>query len=213
MTQAALIQALCDDLTPVTPLPPARLLMRGALVGGGVALAGLMATLGVQSGLDQVPAFAVLLLKLGTMTALAGLTLRSLAALARPGATPFVLLPGMALIGAVLGFVALGQMLVAHESGAMQLLFGPSWQSCPWRITALSLPLLAGLFWALRQQAPVHLGWTGAVAGLAAGSIAAAVYALACSEKSAAFILLWYSAGIGASTLLGLVTGPRLLRW
>jgi len=213
MTQAALIQALCDDLTPVTPLPPARLLLRGAMAGGGIAIFGLVATLGVQPGLDQVPALAALLLKLGTMTALAALALRSLAALARPGAAPVELLPGIGLVVAALGFVALGQMLVVHESGAAQLLFGPSWQSCPWRIAALSLPLLAGLFWALRQQAPVHLRWTGAVAGLAAGSIAAAMYALACTEQSAAFVLLWYSAGIAVSALLGLLVGPRLLRW
>jgi hypothetical protein len=92
-------------------------------------------------------------------------------------------------------------------------MFGESWQACPWRIAALSLPLLGGIFRSLRQQAPVHLRRTGAIAGLLSGSIAATLYALACTEQSAAFVLCWYGLGIALATLLGAVSAPRLLRW
>lgn len=213
MNQAALIQALCDDLTPVRQSPPIFGLMRAALVGAGVSLLVLLEWLGVQAGVAQGPALVASVLKAGTMMALAMLAIRSLAALAQPGLPPMAVMPGMVRIMAVLVFVALGQMLVAHESGSAQLLFGTSWQSCPWRIAVLSLPLLAGLLWALRQQAPVHLRRAGAVAGLCAGSMAAAFYALACPEQSAAFMLAWYGLGIGAATLVGMAAGPTVLRW
>lgn len=213
MNQAALIQALCDDLTPVRPSPPIFGLMRASLIGAGGVLLVLLEWLGVHTGLEQGQAFAAFVLKAGTMTAIAMLAMRSLAALAQPGSPPMALMPGLVRIIALLVFVALGQMLVAHESGSARVLFGTSWQSCPWRIAVLSLPLLAGLLWVLRQQAPVHLRRTGAIAGLCAGSMAAALYALACTEQSAAFMLAWYGMGIGATTLVGMAVGPAVLRW
>ena len=213
MNQAALIQALCDDLTPVTPMPAAHRLVQGAVMGAGASLFALLAWIGVQPGLADGDGLAALLLKAGTLAVVAALAMRTLAALAQPGSPQVALLPGLAKVVAALGFVALGQMLVAHESGAGEVLFGSSWQSCPWRIAALSLPLLGGLFWALRQQAPVNLRRTGAIAGLCAGSIGAAIYALACTEMSAAFMLVWYGLGIGIATLAGMLAGPRLLRW
>lgn len=213
MNQAALIQALCDDLTPVRQSPPIFGLMRAALVGAGASLLVLLEWLGVQAGLGQGQAFAALVLKAGTMLTLAMIAIRSLAGLAQPGMQPVALMPGLARIIGATVFVALGQMLVAHESGSARLLFGTSWQSCPWRIAILSLPLLAGLLWVVRQHAPVQLRRAGAVAGLCAGSMASALYALACPEQSAAFMLTWYGLGIGASTLAGMAAGPRVLRW
>lgn len=213
MTQAALIEALCADLIPVTPVPPARDIGRGALLGAGATLLAVLAAWGVQPGIDQGQPLAAFLLKAGAMIAIAAIALRSLAAQARPGASPIAMLPGLGLVIAALCFVALGQMLAAHQAGAGQLLYGQSWQACSWRIAALSFPPLGGLFWALRQQAPVDLRRAGATAGLLAGSIAAAVYALACSEQSAAFVLCWYGLGIGIATLAGALAGPRVLRW
>ena len=52
-----------------------------------------------------------------------------------------------------------------------------------------------------------------AAAGLLAGAFAAAVYCLHCPETSAIFVLIWYSLGILATSLLGALLGPRLLRW
>jgi hypothetical protein len=92
-------------------------------------------------------------------------------------------------------------------------LMGSSWQQCPWRVVALSIPVFAGLCIAFRRQAPTDLTAAGAAAGLLAGGVAATFYALACTESSAAFVLVWYSAGIGISTGLGALLGPKLLRW
>lgn len=213
MNQAALIQALCDDLTPTISTPATQGLSWALLIGGGMALAAMIATLGVQPGLDHGPAQTALLFKAGVTIAVAMLALRSLAAMARPGAAKVPLLPGLAGAVAAMVCAGLGQMLVAGEAVGGNLVFGASWQACPWRIAALSLPLMASLFWALRRQAPVHLQRTGAVAGLCSGACAAGIYALACPEQSAVFMLLWYGLGIGMATLAGLLAGPRLLRW
>jgi hypothetical protein len=81
------------------------------------------------------------------------------------------------------------------------------------RIVALSLPITAAIGWAVRRQAPVRLRQAGAAVGLAGGAISASLYALACTETSSAFVLVWYSAGIALSTAIGALLGPRAMRW
>ena len=53
----------------------------------------------------------------------------------------------------------------------------------------------------------------GAAAGLAAGAFAATVYCIHCPEVSAIFVLTWYSLGMLLAAFLGMIVGPRLLRW
>jgi hypothetical protein len=62
-------------------------------------------------------------------------------------------------------------------------------------------------------MAPTDLRRTGALVGLAAGSISAAAYALHCVDDSLPFVALWYGGTIVLCTLAGAVLGPRLLRW
>lgn len=118
---------------------------------------------------------------------------------------------GVALLAmVVLGVVALWQ---AEPVDRLPLLIGRSWWSCPLSIALIALPWLAvGLLY-LRQMAPTRLVWSGACAGFLAGALATALYSLHCSETSYAFFSVWYLAGIGLSTLLGAVLGPRWLRW
>lgn len=118
---------------------------------------------------------------------------------------------GVALLAmVVLGVVALWQ---AEPVDRLPLLIGRSWWSCPLSIALIALPWLAvGLLY-LRQMAPTRLVWSGACAGFLAGAVGTALYSLHCSETSYAFFSVWYVAGIGLSTLLGAVLGPRWLRW
>jgi hypothetical protein len=51
------------------------------------------------------------------------------------------------------------------------------------------------------------------MAGLTAGALGAAIYALHCGETGGAFVLVWYSLGMVTPALAGLVLGRRLLRW
>lgn len=50
-------------------------------------------------------------------------------------------------------------------------------------------------------------------AGLAAGAIAAAIYAWHCPDDSPLFLATWYMIAIAGVTVGGALLGRRLLRW
>jgi hypothetical protein len=132
--------------------------------------------------------------------------------LARPGATTMHM-GWLALPAVALASVAGVELAHSPPSQWHQLWLGHSAFRCPARVGALSVPILAGLCKALRHWAPTRLRLAGAVAGTAAGACAAAIYALACDEVAASFVLAWYSLGIVLSAAIGALTGPSLLRW
>ncbi|SMD12834.1 hypothetical protein SAMN06297251_13315 [Fulvimarina manganoxydans] len=80
-------------------------------------------------------------------------------------------------------------------------------------ITAMGLPLIPLLSEALRRGAPSRPTLSGAVAGLAAGSIAALFYASHCTSDSPLFIASWYGLAIGGLALAGALWGRFVLRW
>jgi hypothetical protein len=51
------------------------------------------------------------------------------------------------------------------------------------------------------------------VAGVAAAGLAAALYALQCTDDLPLFVAVWYSLAIVIVSLLGAAAVPRLLRW
>ena len=133
--------------------------------------------------------------------------------LSRPGAKGRI---GWALAGfftvAILAIAA--SQLIATPPEQMRAAFmGSSWDKCPWRILALSLPGLAVILWTMRRFAPTRPALAGAAAGLLAGGIAATVYGLHCQEIAAPFVALWYSLGMILSAIVGSLIGSRLLRW
>jgi hypothetical protein len=69
------------------------------------------------------------------------------------------------LVGAVVAAMALLGLwqFVQTEPGARSSeLLGHSWALCPWNVLVLSLPALAGAFWALRGLAPTRPRAAGA---------------------------------------------------
>ena len=90
---------------------------------------------------------------------------------------------------------------------------GRSANVCAFLIALISLPLFAGVFWALRQLAPIRLTRAGAAAGLLAGATGATIYAFHCTESAAPFVAIWYTAGIALTTLIGAALGRWVLRW
>jgi len=88
-----------------------------------------------------------------------------------------------------------------------------SWVGCAPKVALLALPALVVAVLALRRLAPTRLRAAGALGGGAAGACGALAYAFSCPEASAAYVALWYSAGIGLCALAGALAGPRLLRW
>jgi len=80
-------------------------------------------------------------------------------------------------------------------------------------ITFFAAVPFAALIWALRQGAPTRLSLSGAIAGVTAGGLGAAAYALACTSDTIPFIAICYGAAIAICAFVGAQLGPRLLRW
>jgi hypothetical protein len=151
-------------------------------------------------------------LKIVEMLLLAGVAGALVLRLARPGmdvTTAFLML---LIVPVMLAGAALIELV----------LVGPQWQTklvgsnslvCLTAIPLLSLPLLAAILYALRRGAPTRPSMTGAVAGLIAAGLAAALYALQCTDDSPLFVAVWYPIAIVAVSLLGAVMAHRMLRW
>jgi hypothetical protein len=130
-----------------------------------------------------------------------------------PGGKVGLLWLALATPFAVVAMMAVGELLAAPEPQRLGLVVGHTASRCFVAIIALAAPVFIGCIWAFRRLAPTRLRLAGAGAGLLSGAAAAAVYAFACPETSAAFMISLYSAGIAAAGALGALAGPRLLRW
>jgi hypothetical protein len=182
-----------------------------------LALSALASIVGSIAALGLIPSTmwsgAAPWIKLGYAAGLGASCAWLVARLARPaaplGAAPYAaatVLAAMLLIGAL-------DLALAPRAERYSHLIGQSAARCPWAILALSIAPLAGVLWALRGLAPTRAHLAGLGAGLLAGAIGAASYALSCTEESAAFVAVWYSLGIALCGLLGGALGGRLLRW
>jgi hypothetical protein len=120
-----------------------------------------------------------------------------------------------ALAAPVLAMWLLGTVVLLGAAPAERgdLMLGFSWNSCPFTIALLSVPLFGASLWAMQGLAPTQLTLAGGAAGLLAGAGGALVYALYCPEMAAPFIGIWYLLGMLIPAALGALLGPRLLRW
>lgn len=212
-THDDLIDALASDVHPVSPMTASRHLAEALVLGGGATLIGVIALFGIQPGLNTFAHGQPLMVKSSYAISLAAIGIALSLLMARPGVWNrkgwrWILAPV-----AALALLAIGELSYVQITHWPHMLMGESWAQCPWRIAGLSVPIFLGLCIAIRTQAPTDLRSSGAAAGLLSGAVAATAYALACTESSAAFILVWYSFGIALATALGALLGPKLLRW
>src|SRR5260370_20079113 len=89
---------------------------------------------------------------------------------------------------------------------------GAQWATCLYCIPLFAVVPFAALILALRRGAPVNLKRTGAIAGLVAGALGAAVYAFHCSDDSLPFIAVWYGGMVVLCSWVGSQLGPLVLR-
>ena len=208
-----LIEQLSGGLQPVRGAEVARILGVGLAAGAlGSALL-MMATIGVRHDFVEMLSGGAFWLKFVYTFVLAGLGLRLVERMGRPGTD--ARLPLLFLAVPVLTRMAMMAMQVMPASDADRhaLIMGHSANVCTVLIAALALPLFAGLFWSLKRLAPTRLTEAGAAAGLLAGSTSATIYAFHCTESTATFIAIWYTAGILLTTLMGAALGRWMLRW
>ncbi|MGA1803994.1 NrsF family protein [Rhizobium sp. HT1-10] len=180
----------------------------GILVSAGLLLStvGMRANMG--SAIETIRVIFKLVVTFVLAVAACGLVFR----VGRPGASltisAWLLLPVAALVIAVAS-----EMSVVPAEAWRANMMGRHAAFCVFFIPVLALAPLAGFLLALRNGAPESPGLAGAVAGLAAGAIAAATYAWHCPDDSPLFVAAWYTLAITLVTGLGALLGSRLLRW
>jgi hypothetical protein len=118
----------------------------------------------------------------------------------------------------VLPFVVmmvLSAISIAHAPSShwSKMIVGDQWLECLVSIPVIAVVPFAAVVWAVRRLAPTNLERAGALAGLVAGGISAAGYALHCTDDSFPFVTLWYGGTLALCTLAGATLGPKVLRW
>lgn len=186
----------------------------GAVVGAALATLLLMlVSLGLQPNLDRMLVSPAWWGKAGFGLAVAAAGLLSIVSLARPsGGRPWMIVLALSPLLVLWGF-AVVQLLTAAPAAREALLLGRTWRECSLRVGGLSIPAFIAAILVLRQMAPTRLRAAGAAAGLFAGGIGAAVYALHCPEIEPAFVAVWYVLGVLIPVTIGVVAGRRLLSW
>jgi len=207
-----LIRAIAADVAPMEPPVESRL-ARAIAAGLLVTVALLVTTLGVRQHFLSLLLEPRITFKFVVTLALAIPACLVVARLARPGTTMRGRAWALALAPTLLAMAILGELLAVPSSTWETRLVGNYPLDCLACVPLLSLPLLVAALVALRHGAPTRPALTGAIAGLLAGGLGAAVYALHCPDDSPLFVAAWYSLAIGIVALLGGVTGSRILRW
>lgn len=208
-----LISLMASGVTPVDRRLPVRQMAQALLLGGLGSLLLMLAIYGLRPDLTVMLGVPLFWIKLALPTTLAVGAMLVLRRLVRPGLRVSVCWAGIALPTLAVWAGGALVLLSAPVAQRLPLLMGISWRSCPFNIALLSVPLFIGIFWAVRGMAPTRLRLTGAVAGLLAGATATMVYCLHCPEMGVPFWGVWYLLGILVPAAVGLLLGPRLLRW
>jgi hypothetical protein len=105
------------------------------------------------------------------------------------------------------------ELLAIPRSDWMVRLIGSNAVNCMTLIPLLASGPLVIFISALKHGAPAHPGLSGAMAGLAASSLAAVFYAMNCFDDSPLFVITWYPLAVFAVVSVGYVAGVRYLRW
>lgn len=185
-----------------------------AVVAGTLASVLLLTTtVGVRPGVLNAIETGRVMFKIAVTLLIAFLAARLAMRIGRPGAAtrlPFLLLSiPLALVVAGVFF----ELVALPQQDWRASLVGQNAVFCVFFIPVLSLGPMAAFLWAMQKGAPENPTQAGIVAGLAAGSIAAAVYAWHCPDDSPLFLATWYAIAIALVTATGGVLGRRLLRW
>lgn len=206
-----LIALMAKDASPAKRLGPA---FSGWLALGAAASALLLlATIGLRPDIAAMIATPRVAFKILLTLSLAGSAILLARRMGEPGVS---LRPAFALIGlaglALAGGIA-AELAAVPRQNWMTSLVGRNSGFCLFFIPTLSLMPLAALMLALRRGAPDQPGLAGAGAGLAAGAVAAAIYAWHCPDDSPLFVAAWYMLSILIVTLAGAAIGARALKW
>ncbi|QPB19860.1 DUF1109 domain-containing protein [Rhizobium sp. 007] len=206
-----LISLLAQDAPIRARLGP--LLLGALLIGVAVSATLLLSAVGIRhdmaSAIETARVLFKMVLTLTLAVAACGLVLR----IGRPG-VPLGLSSLALFVPLILLAAGTAAELSAIPQDAWEMaMLGRNARFCLFFIPVLSLAPLAGFLWALKNGAAERPSLAGAAAGLAAGGIAAALYALHCTDDSPLFLAVWYTTAIAAVTAIGALIGSRYLKW
>jgi hypothetical protein len=216
MNTDRLVDLLSANAQPLGPVRLERTVLLAVAIGGLAALVVMLATVGPRPQVDSWTHLEWCAVKLLFALGVVGATTPILIRSARPGPSNaahsfLVFLPFVAVWIAAFAALLLSppEMRAAMLRGATAV----SPARCLLCIIGFSAVPLIALIRVLRGCAPTQLSACGALAGLVAGGLGAAAYAVACLSDSVPFIAVWYGAAIALYAGLGALLGPRLLRW
>jgi hypothetical protein len=207
-----LLDVLSADLAPIPATAVLRRLGTGLVIGMAAAFLAVLFKFRLRPDLAAAILGSAFWIKFAYTAALTGLGFWLVERQSRAGAdarTPAWLLGVPVLLLAVVAAIQVSAPQVDWRA----LTMGHTARVCSALIVVLSLPIFAGVFWAMRALAPTRLTFAGACAGLRAGAASATLYGFHCPEVAAPFILVWYSLGILLTTGLGALVGRWSLRW
>ena len=212
MNTDRLIDMLSTHVEPARRSDIWKTLALALVVGLVAAFAVMLVTVGERPNLTAPSNVDFVAIKLAFAVVVIIASGIALLRLAKPGGerlrlAPYLLPVTFALVmGAIVG---LDLAISAHAPGMM----GSDTLMCLGCIPLFAILPFVALIFALRQAAPTDLRRAGALAGLLAGGVGAAAYALHCPDDSFLFITVWYGAALAFCTAVGATIGPRLLRW
>jgi hypothetical protein len=208
---AHLIDVLAQD-APVSWRLSSRLAMAFAI---GAAIAAVVFVLGVGMRPDMSVAGHTMRVQFKFVFALtlASGAAGAVARVGRPDATPGSWVFVLVAVPVLLALAVLAELWATPAQSWIPRLIGENSVYCLTILPVLALAPLACLLFVLRESAPAHPGLAGAAAGLAAGGIAAVLYASHCPDDSPLFVAAWYSSAIAIVVAAGYVAGARLLKW
>ena len=213
MKTDALIAMLARGPVRADSREPSRRLAMATVAGLVASTLAMLIVLRPRADLADATSQPMFWLKLVLPLLVAGAAFVATSRLARPGDRAEVPARFAGALLVALWTMALVVVAITPGDDRARVVVGTSALPCVVAIAALSLPLLVAAFIALRSLAPTRPRVAGLAAGALAGGLAAAVYALHCTETTLPFLALWYVLGMALPALAGAWLGPSLLRW
>ena len=212
MDTDGLIKALSADAG--RPQPAMGRVLLAALVLAIVAAAIVFAvTIGPRPDIAVAAETVRFLLKFVVTALLAATAFSALSGLARPQGVSGRTLIGLTAAPVLLLAAIAAELATVPSSEWSARLIGTNSLACTTLIPLMGIAPLALFIAALRYGAPSRPTLAGAVAGLAAGGIAATLYAAHCTDDSPLFVATWYTLAVAILTVAGALGGRVFARW
>jgi hypothetical protein len=207
-----LIEALVQDAFRPKVSPAQRIL--GAILLGAL-IAGTMfaSTLGVRSDIGSAFETWRFVFKFALTLICMACAWWACLELARPDVRLRDVAGWIALVPALLAVAVVYELVAIPSAYWPERTVGSYAGTCLLAIPLLSIAPLMMLLIALRAGAPRVPASAGAVAGLLAGGLSAALYATHCPDDSPLFVAVWYTLAVSLVVFTGALLGRRILRW